>query len=75
MTGESTGPDDVIGRTDRGTELIHDSLATELTAAEWQSLARSRKVAFFVLATCAVLASCRRRLLLVPVVSDRQDVH
>ncbi len=57
MTSESTGSDDVTDHTDHGAHVIRDSLATELTAAEGQSLARSRKVAFFVLAACAVFAS------------------
>ncbi|MHB8866496.1 MAG: hypothetical protein ACYC6N_29270 [Pirellulaceae bacterium] len=51
-----TSPEDGTHVVDRATELIGDSHTTELTPGERRSLARSRKVAFCVIAACAVLS-------------------
>ncbi len=56
MAGDTTSSGDVTDATNHVTQLIRGSLTTELTVAERQSLARSRKVAFGALAACSVLA-------------------
>ena len=56
MASDTTSPDEATDATDPVTQLIRDSHTTDLTSAERRSLARSRKVAFCVLAACAVLA-------------------
>jgi hypothetical protein len=56
MASDTTSADNLADVTDVANEIIHDSLTTNLTAAERRSLARSRKVAFCVLTISAVLA-------------------
>jgi methyl-accepting chemotaxis protein len=57
MASDATDPSNVADATDDATAFcFRDSRTTDLTAAEGQSLARSRKVAFCVLTACAVLA-------------------
>ena len=56
MASDTTSPDEATDATVPVTQHIRDSHTTDLTSAERRSLARSRKVAFCVLAACAVLA-------------------
>ena len=47
---------DAAGPADFAIELIHDSRTTDLTLTEREYLAKSRRFAFGVLATCSLLA-------------------
>jgi hypothetical protein len=56
MANATTGVGGVTDPVQKTLQHLHDAPTTELTPDETQSLARSRKVAFWALAICAVLA-------------------